>query len=93
MTSRAPLFTRERNFPFVTLATFITVWGFFIYGLSEMNFDTSKISWSQPLSPPNQELWFRSVSFYPECADMRYEAWRLVSMQVVHSGFVHIGRS
>jgi membrane associated rhomboid family serine protease len=90
---RPPLFMKKRNFPFATLTIIFTVWGFFIYGLSAIDYQTSKMSWSKPLSPSSRDFWFISVSHYPDCSDLRLEAWRLVSMQVVHSGFAHIGMS
>ena len=37
-----------------------------------------------------QLYWFFTVSWYPDCYDMRGDIWRLVTVQLTHSGLMHI---
>jgi len=43
----------------------------------------------RPIAGP-EYLFYRAIMEYPGCHDVRYQAWRLVSYQMVHSGYSHI---
>ena len=36
-------------------------------------------------------LWYRVVGDWPSCEDLRPQAWRLLSYQLVHNGYTHLG--
>lgn len=41
-------------------------------------------------SPNIEALFFRAISEYPKCKDLRYEIWRLFTYSFVHGNFLHL---
>jgi membrane associated rhomboid family serine protease len=35
-------------------------------------------------------MYYRLVGDFPQCEDLRYQVWRLLSYQLVHKGYVHL---
>eukprot|EP01034_Spumella_vulgaris_P022495 gene22495-28623_t len=64
----------------------------FFYGIVFLiGWDNTVFSQSTPLSPPDEAWWFMTVTWYPTCGDVRHQYWRLLSLQFVHEGLMHIG--
>jgi membrane associated rhomboid family serine protease len=81
-------------FPVVAVALHAAEWGFFLWGLynvnnSDMGAVAGKSIYDR-VSPPLQTYWFMTVNYWPSCTDARTNTWRLVSYQFAHSGFAHI---
>ena len=42
------------------------------------------------ISPNVESLFYRAISDYPKCNDIRHEIWRLFTYSFVHNGFLHL---
>jgi len=84
--------TKVKSRPLSTIFLLILIWTFYIYGIFEIGWNRAKFSSTSPLSPPNSSYWFFSVGWWPSCRDLRWQVWRLFSMQFVHVGLLHIGK-
>ena len=74
--------------PFFTVIILLLIWSFFLWGAAASN---ATIKWSSPISPADSSYWFRAVTSYPDCTNLRGEGWRLISYQFAHEGLMHIG--
>ena len=75
-------FFEERKTTFSKLLFFM-VTSFYIYGLmTGSNFES--------ISPKNKYLYYRAISYWPECNDLRDQIWRMLTSTLVHSGISHI---
>lgn len=81
----------KRNIRFILFITILN-WTIFLYGVisTGRGRELSLLSF-QPLSPDDDRWWFMTVNWWPQCDSIRNQAWRLISMQFVHSGLAHIG--
>ena len=60
----------------------------YIWGL---NLSTTPYDWQNSVSPSDMSWWFYEVGQWPSCSDLRPQAYRLLSLQFVHGGLLHIG--
>jgi membrane associated rhomboid family serine protease len=75
------------KYPWFTLTMLILIWAFFIRGLRQQN-----LTWSSPISPYDEQFWFRKVDYWPSCAKLSDSSWwLLLSYQFAHDGLGHIG--
>jgi membrane associated rhomboid family serine protease len=79
------------SYPLFTTLILLAQWSLFLFGIFYMiGLDNTVISSYSPISPPIQELQFKIINSWPSCADIRIQFWRLLSVQFVHAGFMHI---
>ena len=70
--------------PFFLLGiSFIQILYFVLYVFTQ---NGGVIEAHSPVAGP-EGLWMKAISEFPECLDLRPEAWRLVSYQLVHAGY------
>lgn len=84
-------FSNVKRYSYSTIVIFSLAWVFYIYGIFEIGWNKVHFSLSTPLSPPNESFIFASISHFPNCNDIRYQVWRIISYQFVHEGLQHIG--
>jgi len=80
-----------KRYPWSTLFLAALVWAFYLWGISVIGWSKAQVSLTSPLSPSNPKFWYYGVDWWPSCRDMRWQGWRLISVQLVHTGFLHIG--
>ena len=68
---------------FCYIVNFINIFIFFIFSIINKRSVES-------INPYYHSLIFYSISSYPECKDMRYKIWKLVSYSFVHSNIMHL---
>lgn len=68
--------------PYLVLSIAIIIWSIFLCGKYGSNHETD---------PPFKNLWYYSVSFWPQCKDERSQVWRLLSYSLIHANFLHVG--
>lgn len=79
------------RFPWAVFLFVLADWLSYLYGLSAQGLSVDDMSGYSPISPANENLWLFIVTPWPYCKDVRSEMWKLSSLQLVHSGFIHIG--
>jgi membrane associated rhomboid family serine protease len=78
------------HYPVATVLLLLGIWSAFLYGKIFMRPLTGFGTAGESISPPNPRLFFMTVNFYPDCSDKRLQLWRLLTVQLVHSGWTHI---
>jgi membrane associated rhomboid family serine protease len=73
--------------PVFTLVLFVTLWITFVLCRLLM---PPLVGSEAHISPPDPRLIFRTVGHYPHCEDDRLQLWRLLTVQLVHSGWTHL---
>ena len=76
------IFFEERKTTFSKILFSIIIISY-IYGLSTG-------SDLESISPKEEKLYYNTISYWPECKDLRWEIWRMFTSAIVHSGLVHI---
>lgn len=66
------------NKPFLYKYIIFLIWLFYILSL----FDG--------ILPNEKNLFYSTITEYPNCKDVRFEIWRMFTMSLVHSDFIHI---
>jgi membrane associated rhomboid family serine protease len=80
-----------RWFPTFTLSMTLLIWVMFLWGAYSLIGRSTRLTSTSPVSPPLPTFPFRSVAWWPSCADLRGEGWRFFSFQLVHQGLQHVG--
>ena len=75
----------EDKKPFFYKYVTIIIWISYLVGL----FSMKKIDFTV-VSPNNESLFYRIISKYPECEDLRGQIWRFFSSSLVHGDIGHI---
>ena len=77
--------------PLFTLAEVTVIWLSFIYGLLfVIGWKNVSFTATGPVSPPDTKIWYIYIDIWPTCIVHRKEIWRLLTVQLVHAGIVHI---
>ena len=72
--------------PRFTVIILCVIWSFYLWGHIHFHLSNKDVS-----PPKSTNMWFTAITSYPECNDLRKEAWRLFSNQFCHDGLQHIG--
>lgn len=75
----------EDRKPFFYKYVTLVIWLSYFIGVLSMK----KIRFDK-VSPNNTQLFFRIISNYPECSDLRGEIWRFFTSSLVHGDIGHI---
>lgn len=75
----------EDKKPFFYKYITIVIWLSYLIGV----FSMSKVKFTT-VSPENESLYFRIISKYPNCDDLRGEIWRFFTSSLVHGDIGHI---
>mmetsp|Transcript_3086 Transcript_3086/g.4747 ORF Transcript_3086/g.4747 Transcript_3086/m.4747 type:complete len:347 (+) Transcript_3086:389-1429(+) len=82
---------RFAHYPIYTVGMIIVQLSLYIYGIYYLiGVNNVEYSRYQPISPPNRNLMFDTVSRWPYCSDNRDQYLRLWSHQFVHAGYLHV---
>jgi len=77
--------------PIFSIVMVIGIWTAFVYGIYGMyGFNKANLGPDEPVSPPYDPLYLKTMEPYPSCSDQRTDVWRLFSVQLVHQGLNHI---
>lgn len=85
--------TQARRYLIITPCLAITIWVFYLWGISKIGWKKATYSSTSPLSPNISNFFYYQVGDWPNCSNLRSQWWRLFSYQVVHSGLFHISKS
>jgi membrane associated rhomboid family serine protease len=75
--------------PHFTVMIVLATWIIFLWG----SMSTQATISDSDISPSDERWWFLNIGEWPFCNDLKSQGWRLLSMQFVHAGMLHIGKS
>jgi membrane associated rhomboid family serine protease len=74
-----------------TILYFLLILTSFVYGVIHSENSEDQLSLLVLSAPPENQriLYMTAISSYPNCEDLRYQIWRLVTNMLVHGGLLH----
>lgn len=78
-------YMNNKHINFIYIIFNLLIWSSYIVGLFYLD-DISV----EKVSPNYDKLFYGTVSYYPDCDDLRVELWRFFTMSFVHANIKHI---